>query len=30
LAPQEVNISQHLDDVTASATGNQDANVNQK
>jgi hypothetical protein len=30
LAPQEVNITQHLDDVTANATGNQDADVTQK
>ena len=30
LAPQEVNISQHLDDVSADATAQQDANVDQK
>jgi hypothetical protein len=30
LAPQEVNINQHLDDVTASATAQQDATVDQK
>jgi hypothetical protein len=30
LAPQEVNISQHLDDVSADATATQDATVDQK
>jgi hypothetical protein len=30
LAPQEVNISQHLDDVSATATAEQDASVDQK
>jgi len=30
LAPQEVNISQHLDDVSADATATQDASVDQK
>ena len=30
LAPQEVNITQHLDDVSANATADQDANVDQK
>jgi hypothetical protein len=30
LAPQEVNISQHLDDVTANATADQNASVTQK
>jgi hypothetical protein len=30
LAPQDVNISQHLDDVSANATANQDAEVTQK
>jgi hypothetical protein len=30
LAPQEVNIQQNLDHVTADATANQDASVNQK
>ena len=30
LAPQEVNISQHLDDVSADATATQDADVSQK
>ena len=30
LAQQEVNISQHLDDVTAEATSNQNADVDQK
>ena len=30
LAPQEVNITQHLDNVSANATANQDADVSQK
>jgi len=30
LAPQEVNINQHLDDVEANATAQQDASVDQK
>jgi len=30
VAPQEVNINQHLDDVSANATAQQDANVDQK
>ena len=30
LAPQEVNISQHLDNVSANATASQDADVKQK
>ncbi|HEX4717901.1 MAG TPA: hypothetical protein VH300_05180, partial [Thermoleophilaceae bacterium] len=30
LAPQEVNINQHLDDVSANATAEQDADVSQQ